>query len=86
MDMIIISALMSNPNATSQEISRSKNLPLSTVQRRRNLLERTILRKKYTIDVREFGLLTADIFVKVDKGSEMILKNYFRIRLRSRHP
>jgi DNA-binding Lrp family transcriptional regulator len=43
-------------------------VPLSTVQRRRTRLERSVLRKRYELDVRALGWRNAEILMLVDKG------------------
>jgi DNA-binding Lrp family transcriptional regulator len=67
----IINALVNNPNTKSKELARAHGIPLSTIQRRRTLLERTILMKKYSINVRELGWRTADLFVSVEKDNSV---------------
>src|SRR5437870_5729817 len=64
----IINALVNNPYTKSKELSRSQAVPLSTIQRRRTILERTILTKQYTVNLQEFGWRTGDIFVSVEKA------------------
>jgi DNA-binding Lrp family transcriptional regulator len=68
MNLRIINALLNNPNTKSKELSRSQSIPLSTIQRRRTILEHTILTKQYTVNVREFGWRTGDLFVSVEKA------------------
>src|SRR5215467_9916289 len=65
----IINALVNNPNTKSKELARTNGIPLSTIQRRRTLLERTLLAKRYTINVRELGWRTADLLISVEKDN-----------------
>ena len=68
-NIAIIDALVNDPNMSSREISQRLKVPLSTIQRRRSILERSVLLKQYQIDIREFGWRTADLFLSVGKGN-----------------
>ena len=71
----IVNSLMSNPNRRSKDLAKELGIPMSTMQRRRTLLERTILIKKYSVDVRELGWRTADLFIFAARGfSESVAK------------
>ena len=61
---------MENPNIKSLELSEKLQVPLSTIQRRRTVLEKTsVLKKEYSLDLRKFGLRIADILIDIDKGN-----------------
>lgn len=76
----IINELIKNPNLTSEAITRTVKCPLSTVQRRRTALERSILTKTYNLDLSSFGWRIADLMIELEKGdpsaiSENIIQN-----------
>jgi DNA-binding Lrp family transcriptional regulator len=71
----ILNAIVDNPNVSTRDIAKSLEVPLSTIQRRRSLLEETVLQKNYFIDLKELGWRRADMFVSVDKGnSEKVVR------------
>ncbi len=79
----IINELISNGDIKSSEISEKLKIPLSTIQRRRTRIEKTVLKKKYQMDLIQLGYRTAQIFVDVQKGKaqetgEELLKKYNR--------
>jgi DNA-binding Lrp family transcriptional regulator len=49
LDIRIVNQLLVNPAASSTDLARKFRKPLSTVQRRRSRLERTILQREYKI-------------------------------------
>ena len=66
----IIKALMENPNIKSSELSDKLQVPLSTIQRRRAVLEKTaVVKKEYILDLRKFGLRIAEILIDIEKGN-----------------
>jgi DNA-binding Lrp family transcriptional regulator len=76
----IINELINNPNLTSEAIARTVESPLSTVQRRRTALEKSILTKTYNLDMSIFGWRIADLMIELEKGdpnaiSENIIQN-----------
>ncbi|MGH9975680.1 MAG: winged helix-turn-helix transcriptional regulator [Nitrososphaeraceae archaeon] len=76
----IINELIKNPNLTSEAIARTVRSPLSTVQRRRTALEKSILTKTYNMDMSIFGWRIADLMIELEKGdlnaiSENIIQN-----------
>jgi DNA-binding Lrp family transcriptional regulator len=76
----IINELIKNPNLTSEAIARTVKSPLSTVQRRRMALEKSILTKTYNLDLSIFGWRIADLMIELEKGdlnaiSENIIQN-----------
>ena len=64
----IMRELINNPDLSSTDIATKYHMPLSTIQRRRTKLERSILKKTYLIDINELGWRTADILIAVEKG------------------
>ncbi|HYF98956.1 MAG TPA: Lrp/AsnC family transcriptional regulator [Candidatus Saccharimonadales bacterium] len=79
----IIDELISNGDIKSSEISEKLKIPLSTIQRRRTRIEKSILKKKYQMDLTQLGYRTAQIFVDIQKGKaketgEELIKKYNR--------
>jgi DNA-binding Lrp family transcriptional regulator len=71
----ILNEIMNDPDVSSREIAKSLSIPLSTIQRRRSILEESLLLKNYVLDLKELGWRTADLFIGVDKGnSEKVAK------------
>jgi DNA-binding Lrp family transcriptional regulator len=64
----IINELVSDPYSTSKRIAKRIDIPLSTVQRRRISLERSILNKTYSLDLGLLGWRIADLLIGIDKG------------------
>ena len=80
LDVGILKELVGNPYASSTKIASKYEAPLSTVQRRRARLEKLILAKEYSIDVRTLGWRTGDLLIAVEKGkaeetANLLLKN-----------
>lgn len=79
----IIDELISNGDIKSSEIAEKLKIPLSTIQRRRTRIEKSLLKKKYQMDLTQLGYRTAQIFVDVQKGKaketgEELIKKYNR--------
>jgi DNA-binding Lrp family transcriptional regulator len=65
----IIEKLLNNPDIKTSEIAQKLQIPLSTIQRRRSLLERLyVLKRNYLLDLKRFGLRIADISINVEQG------------------
>ena len=64
----IIDELLTNADITSSDIAKKIKIPLSTVQRRRTMLEKSVLKKNYHLNILQYGFRYADIFVDVAKG------------------
>jgi DNA-binding Lrp family transcriptional regulator len=65
----ILQELFKNYHIKSSEISLKLKVPLSTIQRRRNAIEKSgFLQHKFEIDPKKFGLRSADLLVDVSKG------------------
>jgi DNA-binding Lrp family transcriptional regulator len=75
LDMGIINELLDDSNSSSTIIAEKLTTPLSTIQRRRTKLEKSILKRRYTIDASHTGWREAEIFVQVDKGKTEQLGN-----------
>jgi DNA-binding Lrp family transcriptional regulator len=66
---ILKSLLTSNGSISSLTLSKSLDIPLSTVQRRRKRLEANLLETSYSIRIEKFGLRSATLFVTVNCAS-----------------
>ncbi|HKO63635.1 MAG TPA: winged helix-turn-helix transcriptional regulator [Candidatus Nitrosocosmicus sp.] len=65
----ILQELFKNYDIKSSEISLKLKIPLSTIQRRRNAIEKSgFLQHKFEIDPKKFGFRSADLLVDVSKG------------------
>jgi len=64
----IVRELVGNSDISSTDIAQKYGVPLSTIQRRRAKLEESILKKAYTLDIRQLGWRTADLLISVEKG------------------
>ena len=77
----IIEELIKNPSTSSACLATKLGMPLSSLQRRRTKLEKSLLIKAYHIDLKASGGKMGDIVVNVDKGKSRevatnILKKY----------
>ena len=84
----IIEELLNNGDIKSSEIASKLAIPLSTIQRRRTKIEKTIVRKTYEMSLSQLGFRTALIFADVQKGKaketgETLLKRYDNYILRA---
>ncbi len=68
LDMNIVNELIDDADASSSDIGRKYNKPLSTIQRRRTRLERTVLIKEYSINTKSTDWRSGEFFLKVIKG------------------
>ena len=64
----IAKELIVNPELTSGEIAKKVKTPLSTVQRRRKVLEKFVLSKAYNVDMNSFGWRIADLLIEIKQG------------------
>jgi len=79
----IIKALMENPNIKSSELSEKLQVPLSTIQRRRAVLEKTdVVKKEYILDLRKFGLRIAEILIDIEKGNHDKLLEDIKVKFK----
>jgi DNA-binding Lrp family transcriptional regulator len=69
-DKSIVNELIQDPHLTSKYISKKIKVPLSTVQRRRTALERSILNKTYSLDLGIFGWRIADLLIGMRNGGD----------------
>lgn len=79
----IIEELIANGEVKSSEIADKLKIPLSTIQRRRTKIEKSILKKNYHMDLTLLGYRTAQIFIDIQKGKarevgEKLLEKYDR--------
>jgi DNA-binding Lrp family transcriptional regulator len=77
----IIEELMRNPSTSSSSLATKLQIPLSSLQRRRAKLEKSLLIKAYRINLKASGGKMGDIVINVDKGKSKevaatILKRY----------
>jgi DNA-binding Lrp family transcriptional regulator len=82
-NICILEALVNDADIKSSDISKKIKIPLSTVQRRRARIEKSILKKKYQMDLTLLGYRTGHIFIEVKGGKaketgEELLKRYDR--------
>jgi DNA-binding Lrp family transcriptional regulator len=68
LNLRIIKDMMNNAEVKSADMAERYNSPLSTIQRRRTKLERTILKKKYHMDITRLGWRQADLLISVEQG------------------
>lgn len=69
LDIQIIDEVLANADVTSSAIASKYNVPLSTIQRRRAVLESMpMLKHEYSLDPFSFGLRPVEFWVKVEKG------------------
>jgi DNA-binding Lrp family transcriptional regulator len=64
----IISEILRQPNISSLSLSKKIDIPLSTLQRRRAIVEKEILKKNYTFNYKAFGGRVGDLIVNVAEG------------------
>jgi DNA-binding Lrp family transcriptional regulator len=64
----IVNELLNNPDVRSKDISTKLRVPLSTIQRRRTKLEKTVLKKNYELNLGLLGWRIADLYLSVEKG------------------
>lgn len=67
-NILIMEALVNHGEIKSSEIAEKLKIPLSTIQRRRTRIEKSLLKKKYQIDLKQLGYRTAQIFVDIQGG------------------
>ena len=77
----IITELVKEPSISSFSLAAKLHIPLSTLQRRRARLEKSVLSNTYQLNLRAFGGRTGDLIINVEKGkskeiAQEILKKY----------
>lgn len=75
LDAKIVEELLNDAFISSTDISKKHRAPLSTVQRRRRILENTILTRRYEIDLRKQGFRICEITVIPQNGSGKAIIN-----------
>jgi DNA-binding Lrp family transcriptional regulator len=68
LNLKIIKDMISDTDVKSVDMAKRYNTPLSTIQRRRTKLERTILKRRYYIDISRLGWRQADLLISVAQG------------------
>ena len=68
LDMNITNDLLSDPYLSSSDMARKYKRPLSTIQRRRTRLEKSILKKDYELDEKYTNWKNGEFFFSVGKG------------------
>jgi DNA-binding Lrp family transcriptional regulator len=64
----IIEELVKNPSTSSASLATKLEMPLSSLQRRRAKLEKSVLIKAYHINLKASGGKMGDVVINVDKG------------------
>jgi DNA-binding Lrp family transcriptional regulator len=64
----IIEELVKNPGTSSASLATKLGMPLSSLQRRRTKLEKSLLIKAYHINLKASGSKMGDAVINVDKG------------------
>jgi DNA-binding Lrp family transcriptional regulator len=64
----IIEELVKNPESTSSSLATTLQIPLSSLQRRRAKLERSVLSKSYRINLTSIAGKMGEVVVNVEKG------------------
>jgi DNA-binding Lrp family transcriptional regulator len=78
LDLGIINALLSSPDASSSALAAKFKKPLSTIQRRLTRLERTILKKDYRINSNHAKWRSGEFFITVGKGrTQLVARQIF---------
>jgi len=77
----IIEELVADPSLSSSSLASKLEIPLSSLQRRRSKLEKTVLSKSYNINLKSFGGKIGEVVINVEKGksrevAKQILKKF----------
>jgi hypothetical protein len=75
LDLVIVNSLLDNPDVSSTVIAKESHRPLSTIQRRRTRIERTILKKDYMINTKYAKWRSGEFFVTVADGKTALIAN-----------
>jgi len=65
----IIEELVKNPSTSSASLATKLEMPLSSLQRRRSKLEKSVLIKSHDINLKASGGKMGDAVIKVDEGN-----------------
>ncbi|MBA2268263.1 MAG: AsnC family transcriptional regulator [Thermoproteota archaeon] len=72
----IMEELLNNGDIKSSEIALKLGIPLSTIQRRRSMLEKfSVLKKTYSLDPKKLGLRISEVSISTKKGSSQKVMN-----------
>ena len=78
-DARIVQEILDEPYVSSTIIARKMRLPLSTVQRRRANLEKSVLKRSYSVNMSKFGLRIVKLHIKANGGmNDEIAKRIFQ--------
>jgi len=69
LDTKIIRELLENSSLSSAYLAKKLGVPLSTVQRRKTRLERSVLSMNYEVNIQELGWRNAEILMLVENGN-----------------
>lgn|SRR5581483_6092744 len=69
LDIKIIKELIDNPDNSSSKMAKKLGIPLSTVQRRKSRLERSVLTRKYELNTHDLGWRNAEILMLIENGN-----------------
>jgi len=80
-NMKIVSELVRDPRISSVSLANKLNVPLSTIQRRRANIERSILKRTYSFNYKAFGGRVGHLIINADKGrskevAQLLLRKY----------
>lgn len=75
LDAKIVEELLNDAFISSTDISKKHKAPLSTVQRRRRILENTILTRRYEVDLRKQGFRICEMTVIPQNRSDKAIIN-----------
>lgn len=71
LDVRIVNELLVNANASSSTLARKFRKPLSTIQRRRTKLERTVIIKEYRLNSINGKWRSGEFFAKIANGKTL---------------
>lgn len=73
LDFSIVNDLLCDPYLSSSDMARKYKRPLSTIQRRRTRLEKSLLKKDYQLDEKYANWKNGEFFLTVGKGKTEIV-------------
>jgi len=77
-DLVIVNTLLQRPDTSSSDLAKKTGKPLSTIQRRRAKLERTIIKKDYSLNTDIAGWRSGEFFLSVGNGrTEAVARQIF---------
>lgn len=86
LDIQIIKEMLDDANVSNIYMSKKLDVPLSTIHRRRDIIEKTVLKRAYELDPAQFGYRIAELHISVTKGkSEAVASDIFQAYKNVRH-